>query len=459
MNRSVAFIVAAVMLLADASGLQAQTALTPAWVHQWNFGQDPLPGLYAPPSKDNHVMVDPVTGLVHCTISDEPGAFSIWNELLYTFDPQGTDLTPVQPPVVGNVPEAYYPGILFNGHATFESDVYDGSFIAAHAFTQVQTGNWATYASFGTIGGLHGMASMELPAPGPTAFQVTLGDGGYVLSSSTGLVGLNPEGWPIWRDPAGPGVQDVHMQDGTAWALLADGQVERIDMATGVVLPGITATVTGQRLLVGQDQFFGVEDLYNGNAEVTGFDGQGNVVYNTNVAFGSNGTVTDAVLDNMGRVWITFTETDLNGAPITGFLAGIGADGTAHGPWTYGASMNSIACDAGQLYITGRVNITDTDTYLIGVDMGIAMTTADEEVSKTTFDVWPNPTRDEMHFLSNANIQKIELLDASGRVVRSWSDKQRLAAGALDLSCTAPGHYVVRALSLRGVSTASILIQ
>lgn len=311
--RNIASPVAALLLLAGATGLHAQTALTPTWVHPWSFGQDPLPGLYAPPSQDNHVVVDPVTGLIHCTISDETGLFSLWGELLYTFDPSGTELTTTPPPVVGNVPEAYFEGSMFNGNATFKLDAYGGNFIAANAFSLTHVGDWASYASFGVISGVHGTASLQLPSLGPVPFQVALSDEGHVLSSATGLVGLNPDGWPTWQVTTGAWVQDVHVKDGTVWALLDNGQLKRIDMATGATLPDAATTIAGQYLLVGPDHFSVVKGNFNGTADIAAFDGQGNAVYTTNVVFGSYGAVTGAVLDNTGRVWITYTEMDGGG--------------------------------------------------------------------------------------------------------------------------------------------------
>lgn len=107
LGRNPASIVAAHLLLSATASAKAQATLTPAWVHEWDFGQDPIPGLIEPPSGDNHVVVDPISGLVHCTVSDEEGLFSRSSELLYTFTSTGIDLTIPQPRILGNVPDAY----------------------------------------------------------------------------------------------------------------------------------------------------------------------------------------------------------------------------------------------------------------------------------------------------------------------------------------------------------------
>ncbi|MBK6892749.1 MAG: hypothetical protein IPH00_06345 [Flavobacteriales bacterium] len=109
----------AMALISVVLNVFAQVPLVPAWEHTWTFGQDPVPGLIAPPAADDHVVVDPVSGLVHCTISDEDLLFSPRNELLFSFDPSGAEVTAAQPPVLGKAQFQSLYDSPYNGHITF----------------------------------------------------------------------------------------------------------------------------------------------------------------------------------------------------------------------------------------------------------------------------------------------------------------------------------------------------
>jgi hypothetical protein len=56
-------------------------------------------------------------------------------------------------------------------------------------------------------------------------------------------------------------------------------------------------------------------------------------------------------------------------------------------------------------------------------------------------------------------IQQIDLLDATGRVAGSWSGKQPLTTGLLDVSGLASGHYVLMARSVSWLATVPVLIR
>lgn len=122
--------------------------------------------------------------------------------------------------------------------------------------------------------------------------------------------------------------------------------------------------------------------------------------------------------------------------------------------------MNSIACDDTQLYITGGTDVDSPGTYLLAADMGIFTDiTSTVGTAGPLFRVWPNPAKNELHIAIDGDIREVHLLDATGRVVRSWDPANRLAAGVLDVSSLAPGHYLLQARQASGMSTASVILR
>lgn len=361
------------------------------------------------------------------------------------------------------MPLYFAPGSI-NAKVMTWIDAYAWRFISSHAF-RVDLER-RTYSLFGElhipqrkismgVPGTLGSPQGSCPCPGVIGHQF------YVISSPTDIVRLNLEGWPTWAFQPATGVRDMKLRDGVVWALLQNDTLQLLDAETGDPLPSIPVTLTGKHLLVGDGHFYGVSIGYYSQAEVSRYDLQGNLEFTASVPLGSNGRVTDAVLDDLGRVWITYTEDNLEGAPILGLLTGVDTNGTTLGTWTYGASMNSLAYDGGRLFITGRATADLTNTYLLAVDL-VALDLQvglGTDIDSRELMVWPNPAKDELYMSFNGDVMAIDLLDATGRTVRSWSGEGSMATGKLDVSGLAPGQYILRAEQASGVSIASVILQ
>ena len=74
--------------------------------------------------------------------------------------------------------------------------------------------------------------------------------------------------------------------------------------------------------------------------------------------------------------------------------------------------------------------------------------------------IFPNPAKNQITIsnLSNIPINKIELIDFSGRVVQIWR-AQELAENTLDIQHIPPGIYLLKATTEIGVKTGKLLVE
>lgn len=71
---------------------------------------------------------------------------------------------------------------------------------------------------------------------------------------------------------------------------------------------------------------------------------------------------------------------------------------------------------------------------------GLSLSTGQSELSKTNFDMFPNPTRDHITFgFEGATVRNIEIIEMSGRTVRSYMNSD--ASFTIDLSFLSNGMY------------------
>jgi len=436
--------------------LVAQAPLVPAWENTWPFGQDGQP-LLAPTGKDNHVTVDAATGLIYCTISDEDLLLSPRNELVFSFDAAGNDVTPEVPRVLGKAQFQYLYDSPYNGHATFGFHVFDGKVIAAHSYSQ--EGTWAPYITGGPLETDRWLMNADLPLPGPVAFSVAIGDGGALIQADGRVMCVEPGGWMKWRHSTASSTRACAVHNGVAWLLNSTGQVERVQMNDGTVLPSIAVAEGGQYFAVNDDHVFQASADFAGNITVVKTDLFGAQVYSTTTNVGTMGELTGLVVDDTGRAWTTFTVQDVDNVAVSGQLVGFDPAGGVIGRSVYGASMNGIATDGERLFITGWSNTATSETYLLAAEASLITSTEDTDMDRTGLLVWPQPASDELDLKLPHGATSITLLDGLGRIVRSWPSAAFAERATLDVSGIAQGSYIVRVQQHGQVLARPVVIQ
>lgn len=432
----------------------AQVPLVPEWEHTWSFGQDPLPGLIAPPAKDNHVVVDPVTGLVYCTISDEDMLFSPRNELLYSSDPSGVDVTAAPVPVLGKAQFQELYDAPYNAHGTFGFGVYAGQVFATHVFRQGDA--WAPYSTGGPIDGSRWSLSQSLPFASPLKSHMAIGADGVLLGTDVRLTCTAAAGWSKWVHTAPGPIKALEIVGDVAWVLSANAVLERLSMLDGALLSTSDVAPGGEFMAVQADHIHQASVVSGGLLTVTKNDLSGALAYSTTHDLGTLGELSGLVVDSEGRSWATYTEQTLEADPVRGILVGFDADGDLIGTYTHGASMNGIDTDGTNVYITGRSS--SGGTYLAKLDLALITATPERTSDNRRLKVWPQPTAAEIHVQVDADASYLELIDGAGRTVRTWSKPFPGTRMTLEVSELGQGTYFLRQVTQATTSSTPVVI-
>ncbi len=121
------------------------------------------------------------------------------------------------------------------------------------------------------------------------------------------------------------------------------------------------------------------------------------------------------------------------------------------GDWT--EHNVSLANYAGQTVYVAFRHYNCSDAYILGIDdVTIAATTGIENVENAAnVAIYPNPVRNMLTIEGN-DVKNVEVIDMNGRVVFT-NDR----AGQLDMSTLAEGVYMVRVMSLSGVTAQKVV--
>lgn len=435
----------ALLICFTTSSAFAQTPLQPVWLHTWSFGNGE-PYATLPPAPDNHVSLDPATGTVFVTVDDQNQLFSQRWELLSSFNPDGTEVTPDPVPLLGAQNDASYPDV--NMESTRQLEVFAGAALEAHSHgSLVFSGTGRSFLlrrpdsttwqlSLG-VAGLSGDATMS----------VVLDASGLVLGGSadgtTGwLSAVSDQGWPQWANSYANTypIFDMVVVNGTIYAA-SRGTVLMVDRSTGELVGQIPISSDAFNMHLATDgtalyyAWSNAQDLQWGKRSLTG-----EVIWDHNT--NDNVTVSELKVDDLGRIWMSFNHW----YPDTGGRLLIATnDGSAYEQFSYGACINDIDLDGSQAYLTGWSDTTSTETYLIAVSMDLNVGSAHDE-RRPELVVGPNPVSDVLHITSPVPLSELELLDSAGRTIL------RPAAGSRSLSTStlSPGAYWLNARTKEG---------
>lgn len=443
-------------LIAWALSASAQVALVPEWERTWSYGQDPFPGMYLPPAEDNHVVVDPMTGLVHCSISDEDLLFSPRNELLFSFEPSGAEVTATQPPVLGKAffPELYDHG--FNVHSSFDLDVHNGIVVASHNYPM--NDDQAPYNTGGAIDGSQWVWTVDLPMPGPRPASIAIGEEGVLLDGMDGITCTSVAGWYKWKQSVGAPIAALKVLDNVGWVHSVNGQLEKLSMADGSSLGSISLAPNARFMEIGGQSIHQAIPTGSSGFTVKKYDHSGALQFSSDHDLGTSASLSGLAVDGIGRTWVSATLLDIEDAALTGMLVGFDASGTLFGSYSYGASMNGVATNGQKLFITGRSDVASLGIYLIAVDTDFS-TGGAQLSSVPSLHTWPNPATQVVNVQLAEPALSMSLVDATGHTVRSWPAAQAGIA-TMDVEGIAQGSYVLKVQAAIGsMSTALVITQ
>lgn len=443
--------------------LLAQSPLQPQWIHTWPYGNDQA-SLYSlvPPWKDNHVVVDPVTGLLHVTVSDEDMLYSPRFELLHTFASDGMDLTGPEPIVLGPEPTPLLYNHAYNGSSVPDLVIHDGEVFAGLSYfvSGPTYEHWANQCQGGAMNMDRWRVSNNNNFDWAGAVPCPATDGNIVLFSVPGspfIVAHDRAGWVQWRVEIPSPTTDLVIQDGIAYALTST-TVQRIDLASATLLTEVPLTTWESKIAVRNGALYTAR--YAGDGYILRKRAMdGTLFWEHDLEVGSGAELTGMVVDAADGLWATVSRIDWDVENMVGgYLLGVDANGSALQTRTYGDALHSLATDGSMLYMTGWSDNTGTETFLIGVD--IAMITGLEDGSNPVRStrVWPIPANTLLTVELPDGTWQLELLDAVGRVVGHWSVSASNKQHSVDVSAVSNGRYVLIARGAKGLHSSAVII-
>lgn len=459
-------ILAIVLGLGTAYGTMAQIPIQPLWQHTWPYGMDNSSLMsYLPPWKDNRVVVDPITGLVHATVSDENMLFSPRSEFFHSFSAEGIELTGSPTPLLGTVPLPGLYGTSFNTIGLLDLHVYDGKVFSAHTNRlagMVHMFDWPHFYEGGPFGNDRWHLTIGHSSPMPEGLCLTTGAdrvvfGRYGLRE---IYGTSHDGRMIWRSQLPSWPTQLVSSDDIAFALVGN-MVHRINMLNGTELsPDTPVPFTTERIAVKGNFIYHVRTVDNTDVVVGKRSLDGQSLWEQSFTIAAVPVLTGLVVDGSDRVWITclrddFTIENLNG----GYLLGVDANGAALGTYTYGAALHSLATDGNTLFLTGWSTNTGTETFLIAVNPSLITGYGEQvDLAQQLLNAWPNPASRNLHVRTPPQVDLLELLDTQGRLVRSWQIGSSASLEQVDISDLATGRYSLRASGMDIVLHTAVMI-
>lgn len=438
----------AALLVFAGSGIAAiaQAPLVPIWLQQWPYGQDAQPAM-VPVSVDNRVAVDASTGNVYVSIDDQLQLVSPHFDRLFAFDAAGNDLTNPPTSLLGTVqPTENDPP---NVESTHDLKVHQS---AVYHMRELNTG-----ITSGTTGSLH-----KMNLDGAWGWKLGLGKGGFtwgrgrVLVDDEGAVSIRSTdgatamlqstdhaGWIQWAKaypPHGP-FDDAVLVGNTIIAarrgtFVTIDRASGAELATDVVYPQLLAPMLATD---GVRTYFVYSDFLGNTTWGCVIPGSASIWTRTAVL---DITVTELEVDAFGRPWFIGNADDGASQPK---LVVTASNGSSHDVFTYGASMNDLAVDDAQAYITGQVTAGSESTYLIAVSTDIG-TSAQEPSAPAPITLHPQPAAQQLTVANAGRIGKARVVDLTGKAVPA-----RFTGASLDVSGMAEGVYFLEAQTDRGL--------
>lgn len=438
------------LLIALALGLPlpvfSQTTIVPLWTQTWAHGQDAFPAPI-PAAADNHVAVDPITGLVHVSIDAGPNGSVMNGDQVYTFEQSGQDLSPSPAPYLGYLMSSEVDPFVSEGTADLAA--YDGTVWALRAVNRLGLNRTSgiivalkpdgSRAQTG-LGGSTNRGHLVVDADGAVAIR-------SIEQPNAGLHAVDASGWITYSvHHAGTGLPgDACLSGGTIFSI-----------QSGLVTPYIRSNGLTQSAW---PAFIGVHPAQiaaqGGLLYYAYSDGGGNCTWGAKTLAGAavwqrtaplGARVEELQVDAFGRPWFIGNALTEDGAPL---LVVTASDGSTHDLFTFGSTMNDIAIGAGRAYITGQLEAGTTSTYLLAMSTDIT-TSAPAPLVPQPITLYPQPASNQLTVANAGIIKQARIHDLTGKAVQatltgSNVDVSRLSEGVYFLEVeTALGRFTRR---------------
>ncbi|MBK9513911.1 MAG: T9SS type A sorting domain-containing protein [Flavobacteriales bacterium] len=431
------------------SFLQGQTPLVPVWSHTWPYGQEG--SFNSIPWRDNHVAVDPITGLVHVTVDDEFEVASTRWDYLFTFAPDGIDLTPAPPPLLGSTapnPMAF----PANQEGTASLMARDGKVFHARERRN------DTYGNVGSVhcheNGPRWQLSLGRDLFGSSDARLLVDEYGTIIFRRTqdlnfGFFALDPNGWIQWsRNFTGMLEFDCAVIVSNEVHAVREGTVHRLDRTTGEPLGTYPVLANQPRTEIssnGTDLFF---CYAGGNGSITVEERtiSGDLVWTRTVSTGppDDGNLPfDLEVDPAGRPWVI---TQLG-------IYVLGSDGGAEERFVYGARINDVAFSEDRAYITGMLDNAGNTTYLIAVNMDLTTMVA-EQALEPALVLYPQPASTTVYLQRAGRVHSARVLSISGQVISTLG----APFNRVNVEHLPVGTYVLELTTDQGRSTHPLVV-
>ena len=386
-------------------------------------------------------------------------------ELLHTFTSDGFDLTGPTPIVLGPEPFAELYGTEFNGSSVTGLVVFDGALYAGLTY-------WMSGPDFGIYWGNHfeggALAGGRWRITNNADFywprtQRAVPDGNMVLlysPNSTAIYAHSVSGWFQWRAELPDLPRMIGLENGVVHALTGN-TVQRLDLTSGALLSEVSMGLTEEVMAVSNNMLYTARGVDFNFVELRKRAMDGTVLWEHTFFIGGDDVfITGLVVDDAEGAWATVSKFDMDEFNMVGgILLGVDASGSPLPQRIFGDAFHSLATDGNMLYMTGWLDNSGTETFLIAVDPAlITSTDAVASTSEQDLRCWPLPANDQLQVRVPDGVRSLLLFDAVGREVGRWHVEHDGSNTLLDVAPFANGHYLLCATGTGKVRSTSVVI-
>ena len=120
-----------------------------------------------------------------------------------------------------------------------------------------------------------------------------------------------------------------------------------------------------------------------------------------------------------------------------------------------------VVYEAGAYTVQGAPSICPDYTQFLGLDLIVEVVnctnTTEQQVESTKLSCYPNPVQKELNIKSTHSMQRIQLLDLTGKII--LDQPQHHTSGSLNIEGTPAGLYLIQAHTSAGILTQKVFVQ
>lgn len=120
-----------------------------------------------------------------------------------------------------------------------------------------------------------------------------------------------------------------------------------------------------------------------------------------------------------------------------------------------------VVQEAGAYTVQGAPSICPDYTQYLGLDLIVEVVnctnTKEQQAETVKLSCFPNPVQNELHITSTHLIQRVQLLDLTGKILLDQA--QQYSSCSLNMVGTPAGMYLLQAHTSAGIQTQKVLVQ